>query len=145
MQWYAKHIKRALHSQGIEAVCNRTEGLVYGLSESPFGDVYCIYRMEKDILTCFALFQPEVLPEVEKTVLTYLAELNNELGSGYFYIDNILSRVTLAVDYEVARGIDTPAFDTFCSLWFYRFRTHRQMLYWTITGHLTSTLEPAMN
>ncbi len=69
MERYAKRIIRNLQNQIIKGTYNPQEGLVYGLSDSPFGDIYCIYRLEKDILTCFTLFEPEVSDKVEREVL----------------------------------------------------------------------------
>ncbi|MFV0420218.1 MAG: hypothetical protein ACK5KT_16015 [Dysgonomonas sp.] len=88
MERYAKRIIRNLQNQIIKGTYNPQEGLVYGLSDSPFGDIYCIYRLEKDILTCFTLFEPEVSDKVEREVLAYLEGLNKEPGGGCFYIDN---------------------------------------------------------
>lgn len=136
MERYAKRIIRNLQNQIIKGTYNPQEGLVYGLSDSPFGDIYCIYRLEKDILTCFTLFEPEVSDKVEREVLAYLEGLNKEPGGGCFYIDNILSRIIFAVDYEISRETDTPSFDSFCTLGFYRFKKDRQILYWMLTGKM---------
>lgn len=136
MERYAKRIIRNLQNQIIKGTYNPQEGLVYGLSDSPFGDIYCIYRLEKDILTCFTLFEPEVPDKAERGVLAYLEGLNKEPGGGCFYIDNILSRIIFAVDYEISKETDTPSFDSFCTLGFYRFKKDRQILYWMLTGKM---------
>lgn len=134
MQRYAKQIKQALQELLIEVSYSPKEKLVYGLNQSRFGDIYCIFRLEKEKLTCFALFQPEVFPQAEERVLSYLEEMNKDPGGGYFYIDKTLSRITYAVDYELSKGTDIPAFKAFCTLWLYRFKNYRQLLYFSVTG-----------
>ena len=98
MEQYAKQILKNLQSLAIKGTYSLEESLVYGFSESYFGDIYCVYCLEKDILTCFALFQSKVSKKTEDIILGDLEGLNKEVGGGYFYIDSILSRITFAVD-----------------------------------------------
>lgn len=137
MQRYTKHIKDALDKLSIKSSYDSKKKLFYGLSESLFGDVYCIYYLENDILRCLALFEPEILHDTKKTVRPYLEELNKVAGGGCFHIDNALSRVSFSVDYKLSEGLNTLDFDAFCTFWYYRFKNQRQILYWMITGNMS--------
>lgn len=145
MERYAEQILKNLQSLEIKGTYSLRESQIYGFSESHFGDIYCVYCLEKDILTCFALFEPKVSDKTENIILSYLEGLNKEAGGGYFYIDSILSRITFAVDYDISKGTGNLAFDTFCTFWYNRFKNHKQILYWTITGNLTKSIESAFN
>lgn len=145
MEQYAKQILKNLQSLAIKGTYSLEESLVYGFSESYFGDIYCVYCLEKDILTCFALFQSKVSKKTEDIILGDLEGLNKEVGGGYFYIDSILSRITFAVDYDISKGTDTLAFDRFCTFWYDHFKNHRQILFWTITGNLTKHIKSDLN
>ena len=65
MEQYAEQILKNLQSLAIKGTYSLEESLVYGFSESYFGDIYCVYCLEKDILTCFALFQPKMKKKTE--------------------------------------------------------------------------------
>ncbi|GEM_PF-6377978 len=145
MEQYAEQILKNLQSLAIRGTYSRKESLVYGFSESYFGDIYCLYRLEKEIQTCFALFQPKVSKQTKNIILSYLEGVNKEAEGGYFYIDSTLSRITFAVDYDISKGTNTLVFDRFCTFWYDRFKNHRQILYWTITGNLTKHIKSDLN
>lgn len=64
---YAQQIQKALLPLGVCACLNKKENQVYSLSESPFGDIYCLYKQESECISSFAFFQPEVNPcDMEK-------------------------------------------------------------------------------
>ena len=142
MKKYASQVTQILSKAGIHVIYDKNRDLAYSLSESPFGDVYCVYTLEDGIISCFALYQPEVSPAVKEKVITYLDELNKQPGGGYFYIDLNLSRIVYCVDYQISWGIYSPVFETFCTRWFDLMKRYRQILYWLITGRIAKDIEP---
>lgn len=142
MKEYALQIQEALRSLGVQAYYTKKKNLIYALNESPFGDIYCIYKQEGKIISSFALFQPEVPSTEREKIISFLEGLNLETPGGYFYIDKVLSRVVYSVDYELSKGTDTPGFEFFCTYAYERIKSFRQVLYWLITARITKEVDP---
>lgn len=136
MDSYGGQLVAVLHQHQVQACYDRQKDLVYGLLESPLGDIYCLYKQEAGFISSYALFQPEVEPAVMQKVESYLQGLNRESPGGYFYIDNTLRRVVFTLDYGLGQGTDTAAFGQFCLYSFQGVKNHRQLLYWLITGQV---------
>lgn len=134
MKKYVKQISHILRNEGIENTFNSDEDTIYSLSESPFGDVYCIYVLKKGVISCFALYEHRVSPVSTDLVLSYLDKFNKLPGGGHFYIDITLSCVTYCVDYEISRGIESSAFEKFCLRGYELYNQYRQILYLLITN-----------
>lgn len=141
MKEYALQIQEALSTLGVQACYKKKQNLIYALNESPFGDIYCIYKQVGKIISSFALFQPEVPSSEREKIISFLEGLNIETPGGYFYIDKILSRVVYSVDYELFRGTDTPGFELFCTYAYERIKSHREVLHWLITGSLAKGID----
>lgn len=134
MKKYVKQIRHILRSEGIESAYNRDEDAIYSLKESPFGDIYCIYLLKKDVISCFAIYEHKVSAESMGLVMLYLDEFNKLPGGGYFYIDITLTSVTYCVDYEISRGLVTPAFERFCLRGYELYELYRPILFRLITN-----------
>lgn len=134
MKEYALQIQEALRLLDVPADYTKKENLIYALKESPFGDIYCIYKLDRKMIYSFALFQPEVTSREKKKVLSFLDGLNRETSWGYFHIDKVLNRVVYSLDYNFSQGTNTYEFELFCSYAYLQIKNHREALYWLITG-----------
>lgn len=142
MREYALQIQEVLNSLGVQACYTKKEDLIYALDESPFGDIYCIYKQEGKIIRSFALFEPEVPSSEREKIMSFVKGLSIEGLRGYFHIDKVLNRVVYSVDYELSGGTDTLGFELFCTYAYERLKSHREVLYWLITGSIAKGIDP---
>lgn len=137
MNKYAGRIHSLLGGLGVQVVYDEDEDLVYAFSESPFGNVYCIYTLEGGVMSSYAIYEYAVADSSMPEVLSCLEDLNQISEAGCFYIDDPRSCVAYGLHYPISQGDNTDSFTHFIMHWYGRYNQCRPILYMLTAGKLT--------